>query len=311
MWVTLVLLLPSISRSYHPLVRHIDRAGIHRSFVNNDDAELETQAIAEEKVMASAPQFRLTQIQEASPSRLVSDMRKTGVVRVDGVLSPESVVSIRHLILEELERANHDVAEGRVIAAQLFSSSLSSRNRWDLKLPMTSQVESALRSVLCRGSLLGDTLYKLVGDGGELFELASFVTVNGAGRQVVHADTLWSRLPCLYTCTIALQDVSSAMGPTLFLKGSNSKAVHKQFDAKPTTLLGSTPYFLSTLSLGDAALYDSRTLHCGGANRSPTQRALFYFTFTNPEGFQEEEDAWNVASIRDELRGKYRLRDFR
>ena len=310
MWLSLLLLLPAICSGYSPRLRHADRSRVHRSS-GNDDAELETQALAEETTMATAPQSPLMQMPEASPSRQVSEMRATGAVRVDGVLSSESVADLRTFVLEELEKAKLDVSEGRVVTAQLFSSSLSSRNRWDLKLPMTHQVEFALRSALRTGTLLGDTLHQLVGDGGELFELASFVTVNGAGRQVVHADTLWSRLPCLYTCTIALQGISTDMGPTLFLKGSNSKGIHKQFDSKPAALLGSTPYFQSTLGAGDAALYDSRTLHCGGANRSPSPRALFYFTFTNPEGFQEENDAWNVASIREELRGKYRLSNFR
>ena len=308
MWLSLALLLPSIC--HLPRVWLVDRSTVRFSS-SNEDVELDAHATAEEKAMATAQHSRLMQIHEPSPSRLVSEMRNTGVVRVDGVLSPESAAGIRDLVLDELASARQNVAEGRANSMQLFSSSLSSRNRWDFKLPMTSPVESVLRSVLRTGSLLGDTLHHLVGDDGELFELATFVTVNGAGRQVVHADTLWSRLPCLYTCTIALQDISSDMGPTVFIKGSNSKTMHKQFDSKPTALLGSTPYLLSTLSVGSAALYDSRTLHCGGANRSPTQRALFYFTFSNPEGFLEEDDAWNVASIREELRGKYTLGDFR
>lgn len=40
---------------------------------------------------------------------------------------------------------------------------------------------------------------------------------------------------------------------------------------------------LGLLPKGCCAIFDSRTLHCGGANRSDTSRALFYFTFKNPK----------------------------
>ena len=279
-------------------------------FSGDSDVELEGRALREEEVMARAPQTPLTQLEDASPSRLVSEMRECGVVRVDEVIPPDSVAAIREFVLEELRLANRDVLNDLDSVAQRFSSSLSPENRWDLKLPMTPQVESVLRTALRPKHLLGDTLRMLVGDNGELFELASFVTVNGAGRQVVHADTLWSRRPCLYTCTVALQEVLADMGPTVFIRGSNSKSAHKLFDSTPETYLLSSPHSRSTLAPGSAALYDSRTLHCGGANRASTPRVLFYFSFTNPEGYSEEDDSWNVASIREELRGKYHLRDF-
>ena len=38
------------------------------------------------------------------------------------------------------------------------------------------------------------------------------------------------------------------------------------------------PHMLSLLSQGSAALFDSRLLHCGGANRSNRPRVIFYFT---------------------------------
>jgi hypothetical protein len=40
---------------------------------------------------------------------------------------------------------------------------------------------------------------------------------------------------------------------------------------------------LGLLPKGCCAIFDSRTLHCGGANRSDKSRALFYFTFKNPK----------------------------
>ena len=38
------------------------------------------------------------------------------------------------------------------------------------------------------------------------------------------------------------------------------------------------PHMLSLLSQGSAALFDSRLLHCGCANRSNRPRVIFYFT---------------------------------
>lgn len=50
------------------------------------------------------------------------------------------------------------------------------------------------------------------------------------------------------------------------------------------------PHTLSLLTSGSAALYDSRLLHCGGANRSPRTRVLFYFTMSSAAHEQEGED---------------------
>jgi ectoine hydroxylase-related dioxygenase (phytanoyl-CoA dioxygenase family) len=40
---------------------------------------------------------------------------------------------------------------------------------------------------------------------------------------------------------------------------------------------------LGTLSKGSCAIFDSRCLHCGTANRSDQSRALFYFSFKSPK----------------------------
>jgi hypothetical protein len=274
-----------------------------------EEIDLLQQASIEEQIMTIAPQTLLSTIKDVSVTKLVNEMQKNGVFRVDSILSTEVVNELLTYILHELSLARDSTQQTNEY--DKFSSVLSPNNRWDLKLPFSPPVEHALRLLLRKGTLLGDTLSSLVGDDAELFELASFVTINGAGRQVMHADTLWSKLPCLYTCTIALQDITPDMGPTVFMKGSHTKQTHRVFDKKPNSLLESTPHCLSTLSLGSAALYDSRTLHCGGANKSNKQRALFYFTFANPEGMDEDDDSWNVASIRNENKGKYKLRDFR
>ena len=64
-------------------------------------------------------------------------------------------------------------------------------------------------------------------------------------------------------------------------------------------------------------MYDSRCLHCGTENRSDKPRILFYATFRNNADIskgignkEQQDDYWNVASIRPEYVGKYTLRDF-
>ena len=57
---------------------------------------------------------------------------------------------------------------------------------------------------------------------------------------------------------------------------------------------------------GDASMFDSRLLHCGGGNASSKRRVLFYFSF---EVDGSENPNSGVSSIRDELRGKYTLAD--
>jgi len=47
---------------------------------------------------------------------------------------------------------------------------------------------------------------------------------------------------------------------------------------------GPPPSCVGLLRAGEAALYDGRLLHCGGANRSDQLRVLFYVTFRAAEG---------------------------
>ena len=52
---------------------------------------------------------------------------------------------------------------------------------------------------------------------------------------------------------------------------------------------------------GEAALYDGRLLHCGGANRSDELRILFYLTFR-----AATDDGVGGAEALDELQGSLR-----
>lgn len=275
-----------------------------------EEKGLQKRALFEGSLMASAPHSNLI----TNEVDLTNEIKKLGVVRIENVLDTAMVFKLRDFVCSELKQCIEIAAKENTKHSSLFSSSLSADNRWDLKLPMNDIVKEALQSILKKGQPLGDMLTEAVGEEAALFELASFVTVPGAGRQVIHSDTLWTKKPVLFTTTIALQDVSEDMGPTVFLPGSHTKAVHKKFDNAATCdqLLATYPHVLSTLTSGSASSYDSRLLHCGGANNSNDRtRMLFYFTFTNPDGVDDDDDSWNVASLRDEYKGCYRLLDFR
>lgn len=127
----------------------------------------------------------------------------------------------------------------------------------------------------------------------------------GSQRQVIHPDTPFidGKGPVLYTCFIALQDVTLDMGPTTWLPRTHTKEVHDAFTAGTESkdeLLKKQPAVLGLLPKGSCGIFDSRLLHCGSANRSSDtskSRALFYFSFKNPTvGY-----TGNPASIRAEL----------
>ena len=267
------------------------------------------------------PEYSSTKALLASDdsTNLVARVIETGVVRINNVVSDEMAAELRSLILRELENAKSEAAKSEETSgSEQFSRVLSSENRWDFRLQMFPEVERALHSLLAPGSAVGDLLSQLVLPDGKLFELGAFVTINGAERQDLHPDTKWSEIPAIYTCLFALQDISADMGPTIFFPGTQNKepvynAPASDSETSAQELEGaSVPFVLATLSCGDAAVYDSRTLHCGGGNSSSTERVIFYFSFTNAAGpLATQKDFWNVTSIRPEYVDRFRLADFR
>jgi Phytanoyl-CoA dioxygenase (PhyH) len=313
----------------------------------NDEEDLRKIASHEEEVLAIArgkhekETINLQAPTKCSKVNCQEALLTDGVVRIDKVTSEGLANSLARFITDELERSIKEVESGKVDVFERFSALLSNSNRWDLKLPIgsvlgdkgesiasvsaststsstviddSSIVMMSLKEIFRKDGVLGPTLANIMGDKCELFELAAFYTATGAPRQVLHADTLWTKTPALFTCTVALQDVTEDMGPTLFIPGSFTKEMHKKFDSEDVKVkdgvLLKNPHKLSTLSIGDAAVYDSRVLHCGTPNKSEKSRILFYATFRNPKGPGKDSDFWNVASIRPEYVGKFKLKDF-
>ena len=249
-------------------------------------------SLREEETMSRAPQSNLRQMTDVTVERLVSEMESKGVSRIDSLLTASQTREILAFINAELSLSIKAVGD-LSLENDYFSLSKAQDNRWDLKLPMSAVDDGGVlartMNILCKeGSLLGDTLQSIVGKQGRIHELAAFVTVAGATRQIIHTDSSWTALPSLFTCTISLQDIDVDMGPTVFIPGSHTEDAHlvrmeefmlEDIDSKDSSLLD-LPHELSMLRAGDAALYDSRILHCGGANRSMPNKArvLLYFS---------------------------------
>ena len=234
---------------------------------------------------------------------------KDGVVRIDNVLSPKVADRMRDHVYALRRKAEDEVKAGTVQPIQRFANVLLKKDRCDLTIPLGNDddiVTDALNEVL-RESAVGQTIATILGDDAVLYELSCLMSDAGSQRQVVHPDTpfIEGQGPVLYTCFIALQDVRLDMGPTAWLPGTHTAQAHDAFkdnnsilgESRKDALVRNQPAVLGTLSKGSCAIFDSRCLHCGTANKSGDSRALFYFSFKNAQvGYPG-----NPASIRLEL----------
>jgi len=248
-------------------------------------------------------------------------LKQDGVVRIDSVLPDKLVDELREFVFELREQAEQDVASGKVKSLQRFADVLLRSNRCDLLIPLGPEV---VYKALCEAFLKSPVRYTieaLLTKKAVLQELSCLMSYPGSQRQVMHPDTPYGAMgglsedePVLYTCFIALQDVAEDMGPTVWLPGTHTQEAHDKFkdeqgvDGKESpkdALLRTVPSKLGMLPKGSCGIFDSRLLHCGGANRSAedTTRAIFYFSFKNPKvGYPG-----NPGSIRPELLSKLSL----
>jgi ectoine hydroxylase-related dioxygenase (phytanoyl-CoA dioxygenase family) len=233
---------------------------------------------------------------------LAKVLQEEGVVRVDNVLSTATADAVRSYVYERREESLQMLQNKQIEYHHRFADVLLRDNRCDMPIPLGCNnpcIDTALYEVLVDSPVAG-IMTQLLTDQAVLYELSTLISDPGSQRQVVHPDTPYgastdSDVPVLYTCFIALQDITLDMGPTTWLPRTHNKASHIKFydDAEPAdgsetvkdTLLRTTPSQLGMLPKGACAVYDSRVLHCGTANQStdPTKsRALFYFSFKNP-----------------------------
>lgn len=234
-----------------------------------------------------------------------------GCVGVEKVLSEETCGEL----LAHVNAAIANDSEDR--ANPNFGNVYSRKNRFDYKLDLKHPtVRKAAKEA---SSNLRQILAKTCGNrnmGGsssdenqiELLELAALVSDPQSSRQPVHPDTNYRQNLCAVTTFIALQNVTEAMGPTLFIPETNTLEAHKSFQENlelggPSLLKQNVKALLKT---GDASVFDSRLLHCGTENVSEKRRVLFYITY-GPKNAENPNRGF--STIREEFRGRYTLED--
>jgi ectoine hydroxylase-related dioxygenase (phytanoyl-CoA dioxygenase family) len=250
---------------------------------------------------------------------LAKTLQVDGVIRIDNVLSAQRADALRDYLIDLRARGTSDIESGKIKDSQeRFADVLLNQNRCDLKIPLGPlPVNNALHELLAKKgtSIVRDLMeyvfdsYGGVGKDAELWELNCFMSNSGARRQLVHADVVSlepviglmnEQEPIVLTCFVALQDIDSTMGPTVWMPGTHTLQAHNQFfetgvDKSSTatnscspkdSILKSTKSVLGTIPKGACVIFDPRVLHCAGANTCVDQektRALFYVSFKNPK----------------------------
>ena len=279
-----------------------------------DSEQVKSEEALAEKVskqvaaMRSAPSGPIPGVPATAldPERSPAAFDSTGLTRVDGAISPETAEALLAEVNATLDRELARAEKSGGLPSDAFGNVYCKGNRYDLKLPMGGAAERALREAAANMKPL--LAGAASGESARLCEFAALVSDPGSKRQPVHPDTNYRRDRCVVTSFVALQDVTEAMGPTVFIPGSHVAAAHVAF--REAGEVGgpalAAPNGVATLNVGDATVFDSRLLHCGGGNESNQRRVLFYFSF---EVAGSENPNAAVSSIRDELRGKIALAD--
>lgn len=259
----------------------------------------------------------LSSVMSSSHDRLQGVLKELGVARVPGVLSYQRATALREFILDERRRCSTALqADYSLDPLAWFSTVLmpsepySAPTRFDFKLPFSAIVQDTVRELLAGdGSKICSLLETVVGLDGELCELAALISEPGAVQQIVHSDVDYSPSPSLFSVFVALQDIACDMGPTRFLLRSHcDSAAHVNMATQAPAVLARADMNLALLGVGDAVVYDSRLLHNGEANRSATDRVIFYMTFRHPN-VEATGGSADQPSIRAEYRDRFRLRD--
>jgi hypothetical protein len=144
-------------------------------------------------------------------------------------------------------------------------------------------------------------------------QIGSVISMKGAADQCVHADTphifeVHDCLPCHYANLFILGEDNaklpqynldhdgnftgeSLIGGTAFVDGSHRLSVTARLTADDGISAAGTESFTQnemhlrtlrpSLQIGDALIFDTRTLHCGLANQSDARRPMLYVNMTH------------------------------
>lgn len=297
-------------------------------------ANAELLAIREGQALTQKNDGQIKQVLKCSREKMIEKssalgglLEREGCVSIPNILSSSTCDELLAYVNKENEDAKRDVTAGSVPFDSRFGG-VNCRGlngqfgvRQDMFLPSSSEIVSKSLSEAITNLL---PLFKeTITEEGTVHEISSFVADPGSPRQCVHADTIV--LPCpqypnafmepIYTIFLALQDVQDDMGHTQFFPKTHTKDVHLLWNSK--AVQGDTPRFVSVnpvvqsaLKKGDAAIFDSRLLHCGMANTSKLRRVIFYFSVSKQKLWPLPDGLHGSNSIRSEDRYRYQIKDF-
>ena len=260
------------------------------------------------KKSSSSGGFGKTTTNKWSKSKAIAEqqakaLERDGVLRINNALSMKTCQALRLHILQEIksvyalyEDSLLDNSVSPFVVEDYYGIEPSRSCRSDLLLSMQPcAVSMALQELFDESNGKLRALYEtLVTNKGVMYELAGVVTSPGSARQCIHPDLPYQHPAPLYVVFVALQDVTSSMGPTTFLKGSNTLAAKDAYCNGEETLdalISDSHIVEATMKMGDLVVFDARTMHCGNANLGDAQanedesldRALFNFSFRNPQ----------------------------
>jgi len=210
----------------------------------------------------------------------LSVLERDGVVRIDNILEARFCNECIDTINQSLAHAV-SIGAARYPCAG-FGNVDSKDSRWDMYLDYEGIYEESFQQMLAPTTILSTLFGELFnGLDAQFYEFAALISDKGAESQRVHADTTYQLNCPLYTVFIALQDTCEDLGPTLFIKGTNTDAAHRDLRHRRDDILSGSTYHQAVLKQGDVVIMDSRTFHCGGENTAG-RRILMYFTLLNP-----------------------------
>mmetsp|Transcript_17560 Transcript_17560/g.40647 ORF Transcript_17560/g.40647 Transcript_17560/m.40647 type:complete len:404 (-) Transcript_17560:121-1332(-) len=131
--------------------------------------------------------------------------------------------------------------------------------------------------------------------------------------EIVRAVATETAIIC--TALVALQDVSPCMGPTHVWPGTHTVGHHATLwgtsvGGKLSVAAADEAFGVDrvdmTLEKGDMVVYDSRTMHCGGANTSQSRRSVLCISLMG-SGIRPDGTTWTMLRS---LQNKLRLSDF-
>lgn len=226
---------------------------------------------------------------------LARELKRTGVVRIDGVLSDTCADALRECVDEERVRATAEVEAG-VDATTRFADLVLLNKRCDLLMPLRGPVIDALQELLGENSRLAPVFEQVAGKTARWQELACLISEPGSAPQPMHPDIPYTPVPPLFAAFVALQDVTIEMGPTIYLPGTHTKEGHDAFyageeadsDERGSTAgnedyMRAQPVVRGMLKKGDCAVYNQQVIHCGSANTSDQIRRQFYVAVRNAD----------------------------